>query len=516
MNIHLFKKYQNILFVVSSLLVSCYLFWGTGLHGDDLMVVSTLSGNDFGSFLRMERASLMLMMPSGYYLFWWAYVFTGPDMLWVYDAIKWLSCVLSIIFVYRFALHYLPCNRALLAALLFVFNPVHEVTMYWYMTAPYVLTPSIIMLSHHYVRQEKYKKGFLVGCLGSFMYYVSPPYSIGLAAIFLLEKSYKKSLIFLLPGLLYISYYFAISFTYPSSEHRITHGMTMGHLVKTYLLQIPAFFDSLIGPSFWMKIYYSIGAIELFSLFLALLVIVFMIQNLGAERSKISLSLLGGLITVLLFSFGIYAIADILGHRAFNLGNRLSVYGSLLIAFLLASIPLTRGWLALLAVCFVIPTFGLSDHWKSWNVTQNKIISSVKNNQDLKNLTESDTLLVADNMYSKLGPFSHIDFFNMPWNVDAIFRKVVKSKNIIPLNTYVHFDGHYLIDEKSDLSIEIVKDIYLYKSADNTLIKISPQQLPDILAKRPPEIRHWVQLVKGPWIEDIISNLSPRFAAVVK
>ena len=119
-------------------------------------------------------------------------------------------------------------------------------------------------------------------------------------------------------------------------------------------------------------------------------------------------------------------------------------------------------------------------------------------------------------MYSKLGPFSHIDFFNMPWNVDAIFRKVVKSKNIIPLNTYVHFDGHYLIDEKSDLSIEIVKDIYLYKSADNTLIKISPQQLPDILAKRPPEIRHWVQLVKGTWIEDIISNLSPRFAAVVK
>ena len=228
------------------------------------------------------------------------------------------------------------------------------------------------------------------------------------------------------------------------------------------------------------------------------------------------MSLLGGLIAVLMLSFGIFAIADILGHRAFNLGDRLSVYGSLLIAFLVTSIPLSRGFLALLAICFVLPTFGLSDHWKSWNVTQNKIISRVKNNQDLKHLTESDALLVADNMYSKLGPFSHIDFFNMPWNVDAIFKSVVISKNIIPLNTYVHFDGHWLIDDKADVSVEIIKDIYLYRSTDDTLIKISPEQLPDILASRPREIRHWAQLVKGTWIADIIINLSPRFAAVIK
>lgn len=516
MNIDILKIYKYIIFTVASLIICGYLFYNTGLHGDDMTVASQFTGMSLKSFLSMQRAGVMLVGPVAYYSYWWAYAFVGVDALWVYDAIKWFSCVLSIIFVYRFSLDYLQRDRALLVALLFVFNPVHEVTMYWYMVAAYVLTPSIIMLAHHYVRNEKYSRGFLVGCLGSFMGYVSPPYGIGLAAIFILEKSYKKALIFMLPALLYISYYFTIFIIQPSAEHRISHGLTIGHLIKNYLLEIPAFFDSLIGPSFWLKIYYSIGAISFFSLVLALLVVIFMVKNLRTERSKIPPSLLGGLIVVLLLSFGIFAIADIFGYRAFNLGDRLSVYGSLLIAFLVATIPLNRRFLALLAICFVLPTFGLSDHWKSWNATQIKIINRIKNNQDLKDLSESDTLLVADNMYSKLGPFSHIDFFNMPWNVDAILKPVVKCKNVIPLNTYIHFDGHQLIDDTSYISIEIVKDIYLYKSADDTLTKITPEQLSDILAKRPIEIRHWVQMLKGTRVGAFISDLSPRFAAVIK
>ena len=56
-----------------------------------------------------------------------------------------------------------------------------------------------------------------------------------------------------------------------------------------------------------------------------------MIKNARFEKCKISASLLGGLVAVCLLSFGMFAISDIMGHRAFNLGNRLSVYGSLLI-----------------------------------------------------------------------------------------------------------------------------------------------------------------------------------------
>jgi hypothetical protein len=368
------------------------------------------------------------------------------------------------------------------------------------------------MLSHHYVRHEKYSMGFLAGCLGSFMWYISPPYGIGLAVIFLLEKSYKKALIFILPALLYIGYYFTISAIHPSAEHRISHGMTMGHLMKNYLLEIATYFDSLIGPSFWLKVYYSIASIEFLSMALAAFIIVFMIRNARFEKCKISASLLGGLVAVCLLSFGMFAISDIMGHRAFNLGNRLAVYGSLLIAFLVASISSNRILLPIVAICFVLPTFGLSDHWKSWNASQIQIIDNVRNNQDLKKLTVSDTLLVTDNMYSKLGPFAHIEFFNMPWNVVTIFKPVVKCKNILPLNSYVYLKGQRLIDDKSFVNIEVNKDLYLYKSGSDQLIKISPEQLPEILANRPREIRHWVQFFKDTWIETAITRLSPRLS----
>jgi hypothetical protein len=154
----------------------------------------------------------------------------------------------------------------------------------------------------------------------------------------------------------------------------------------------------------------------------------------------------------------------------------------------------------------------LSDHWKSWNASQIQIIDNVQNNQDFKKLTASDTLLVADNMYSRLGPFSHIEFFNMPWNVDTIFKPIVKCKNILPLNSYVYLKDQRLIDDKSFVNIEVNKDLYLYKSGNDQLIKISPEQLPEILANRPREIRHWVQFFKDTWIETAITRLSPRLS----
>lgn len=502
---------KNIIFIFASILFCGYLFYATGLHGDDMSVISDFSGMTWTSFFDASRAGVALTGLGSYYLFWWAYVLVGLDAQWLYDAIKWLSCIFSIIFVYRFALDYLPVDRALLAASLFVFNPAHEVTMYWYMTATYVLTPAIIMLSHHYVRHEKYRKAIFIGSIGSFMGYVSPPYGIGLAIIFVLEKAYKKSIVFILPSLLYILYYFLIFILYPSAEQRIHHGLSIDYLAKNYLLQIPAFFDSLIGPSFWLKIYYAINAIKPLSLVIAILCIVFLIKNTCFKRCKFSLSLFGGLVAVLLVSFGCFAIADILGHRAFNLGDRLSVYGSLLIAFLVAFTQINRGLLVLTAICFILPTFGLSDHWKSWNANQIKLIEKVKNNQDLKKLNESDTLLVADNMYSKLGPFSHIDFFSMPWNVDAIFKPVVKSK-IIPLNTYIYLKDNRIIDDKSNVSVEVSNGLYLYQSGNDKLIKISLEQLPKILANRPVEIRHWIQIFKGSWVANFIEKLSPRFS----
>jgi hypothetical protein len=67
-----------------------------------------------------------------------------------------------------------------------------------------------------------------------------------------------------------------------------------------------------------------------------------------------------------------------------------------------------------------------------------------------------------------------------------------------------------LIDDKSFVSVGVTNDMYLYRSKYDTLVKITPEQLPGILAQRPLELRHWVQLFKGSWLETAIIKLSPR------
>ena len=429
---------------------------------------------------------------------------------------KCMAHMASIWLIYRFAIDYLPKDRALLTSILFVFNPMHEVTTYWYMTAPYILSPALIMYAHNLVRHRSYTKSLIFGVLGSFMGYMSPPYAFGLAIIFLVEKAYKKTLIFLAPGVAYVIYYFWIAGLHPAAEHRLQHNMTLGTWLRNCVVQVMSFFDSSIGPSFFLKIWWSINSIGLLSLCLAIIVCIVMFSNFRSQHRPIPTSLLWGLVAVLVLSFGMVSLADIYGNRIFNLGNRLSVYGALLMTFLVMSIPLSRKLMVVLAFAFVLPIFGLSDHWKSWNAHQETVIQKIKDNTELSQLGENDIVLVLGNMYSRLGPFSHIDFLSMPWVITAIFQETVKTKAIMPLNTYAYVDGDRVVDPKSLVSIEIKKDFYLYDSESNRLEKFSTAELPDILARRPLEIRHWIQLFKGTGVESVITYMSPRLSYIFR
>jgi len=457
----------------------------------------------------------MFGLPS-YYLFWWAYQFLNEDSLWVYDVVKWLAHILSVWLVYRFASDYLPKDRAFLAALLFIFNPVHDATEYWYMTVSYVLMPALIMFAHCMVREGRYAKGMAIGILGSFMTYASPPYSFGLSIIFFVEKSYKKAVIVLVPGILYVIYYFSIAALVPSVEHRLDHSLSLLALGKNYVLQIISFVDSAVGPTFLFKIWWAVSSIGMISLMLAAVVVLCTASYFRSERGCISISMLWGLLAVLLLSFGMLSLTGQFTQIAFNLGNRITVYGSLLIAFLVASLPRSRMLVAAIAVIFVVPAFGLSDHWKTWNEQQKNVIRAIKANPELARLNRSDILLVWGNMYSRLGPFSHIEFFSQPWVVRTIFKDAVKPDNVKALPPYVYFDGKFLIDPKFGERVEITRNTYLYNSVEDRLVGVSSDELRDILAKRPPEIRHWIQLIGNGSIRSAILQLSPRLDYLFK
>jgi len=186
------------------------------------------------------------------------------------------------------------------------------------------------------------------------------------------------------------------------------------------------------------------------------------------------------------------------------------VYGSLLIAFLLALLPVNKKTILFFALIFIFPVFGLSDYWKSWNVHQKGIIENIKSNASLRSLEPESTLLVTGNIYSKLGPFSHIEFFSMPWVVNSIFHDRVKSRRVVGLAPYIELDHDSLVDLKFGDKYPLGRKIYVYNSEANTVSPITLAAIPLLLADRPKEIRHWVQLAKGTWIESGIESLSPR------
>ena len=505
------KKNSTVFFYILATLA--LLLFDTGLHGDDYIVISNLEKSDTLGFLNLEGARIMAFNIVTYYSFWWSYFLLGNEYQWGYDLIKIVAHAISIFFVYKFSTDYLPKDRAVLVSLIFILYPLHDTTAYWYMTAPYILIPATILYAHHLIRNNKSALGFFVSMLGAFSYYISPPYIFGLSVIFLFEKNFKKAIIFVTPGVLYVAYYFWIKLHYVGVERRINSDLGVSDFFKQMLIQPLSFLESALGPSYWLKVSYAIESISLVSAIIIAVISVFAFLKVKkiSKTTLLSKSLLAGLISVLILSFGMYALTGLYSHSAFNLGNRSTVYGSLLIAFLLATLlPANKKSVVFLLIIFLAPVFGLSDHWKSWNSHQKIVIENIKNNQKLKEIETNSTLIVTGNIYSKLGPFAHIEFFSMPWSVSAIFKDSVRTKNIVALTPYVVINDDYLIDPKFRGKYLLKDKLYVYDSEKDLVKAISAKDVPELIKHQPIIVRHWVQLFKDTWVQNIVVWLSPR------
>ena len=511
------KKNSTVFFYILATLA--LLLFDTGLHGDDYIVITNLEKSDTLGFLNLEGASIMAFNIVTYYSFWWPYFLFGNEYQWAYDLIKIVAHSISIYFVYKFSSDYLPKDRAILVSLIFLLYPLHDTTAYWYMTTPYIFIPATILYAHYLIRNNKTTLGFFVSMLGAFSYYISPPYIFGLSLIFLFEKNFKKAIIFVTPGVLYVAYYFWIKLHYAGVESRINSDLSILDFLKQMLIQPLSFLESAIGPSYWLKVFYAIESIGFISIIIITMILIFSfirVKSFSKVR-KLPKSLYIGLISVLLLSFGMFALTGLYSHSAFNLGNRTTVYGSLFIAFLLAALlPANKKSAIFLLIIFLAPVFGLSDHWKNWNENQKVVIENIKNNQDLKEIESDSTLIITGNLYSKLGEYSHIEFFSMPWNVNAIFHNNTKTKTIVAITPYTEIREGYLVDPKFSGKYSLNNKLYVYDSENDIVREISSVDLPELIEQQPKLIRHWVQLFKDTWIEDVVVWLSPRLVYLFK
>ncbi len=291
------------------------------------------------------------------------------------------------------------------------------------------------------------------------------------------------------------------------------HDSSLFVILKQYILQIGTFIDSSMGISFLFKVYYSILDNSLFSSIVAIILTIAFYINFNSNRDKVNLKLVLSLVFVLLFAFGIFSLTGFYPQIAFNLGDRVTIFGSLLISYLIVILVYRANRVLATAITavFIFSILGLSNHWKEWNQEQLKIIGNISKNKDIRAIPNDEVIFVSHNQYSKLGELSHIEFFAE--GIPQYIFKVALNKDlkISTINKRFIYSDSKLIDTKYNTSYNVKNFIYVYDSLNNKVLKIEKEDINKYIASLPKDNRHWIQLLdKDSFITKVVLYLMPR------
>ena len=313
----MFKKGSLII----ALLLFSYLYISTGSHSDDIIHIVYIKNNIYDVLANIFTDSLYLKaVPIMIYDFLQFYFFDFGSIY--FDIIKILTSFFSFFLIYLFMIDYMKSSKAFLFSLIFVLFPIHDATNYWTVGQYLLITLVLVMSSHKLIAKDKIIEGSLLGLVASFSGYSTPPYFFGLSFIFLLNKEYKKFIIFLIPQLIYIVYYFIISNIFSTQVIKGNADFSLLSLSKQYILQVGTFIDSFIGPSFWFKIYYSFIQLSILSIVIGIILVLLFYKYYKIEKDKINKELLISISAIVLLAFGIFALTGMYPQIVFNLGNR--------------------------------------------------------------------------------------------------------------------------------------------------------------------------------------------------
>lgn len=501
------NKFNVVIF-----LFLCYLYYNTGIHSDDYIFLNILDNKNFIEVINLIFTSPLYLKNSIVILFDFLQFHFFEYNLIYYDSIKVITSFFIFYIVYIFSKDYVSNCKAILFSLIFILFPIHDSTNYWVVGQYLLLTLAFIMMSHYLINNNKFTVGFFIGIIGVFASYSSLPFSFGLSVIFILKKQYKKFIIFIIPQLIYIIYYFSISKLFNAQAIKGSSDFSIMSLIKQFILQIATFIDASIGPSFWLKIYYSIIQVTIPSIIIGTILIGLFYKYYQVKKEPINKLLFISFVMITLFAFGIFTLTGMYPQIAFNLGNRVTIYGSLLVSFLIVVFVLNNKKVATLVFSvFIFSTLGISDHWKNWNKIQSQIIDNISQNKDIENFDKTKQLFVTYNQYSKFGDLTHIEFFAQGMATHIFKLATKKDYKVSTLNRRFVYEDNYILDKKYRVKIEINDIVHVYDSKVNKLLAVKKEDIQDYINTLPKNNRHWVQLLdKDHFIMKIVLKLMPR------
>jgi len=235
------------------------------------------------------------------------------------------------------------------------------------------------------------------------------------------------------------------------------------------------------------------------------------------QKEKIDTDLLVSLLVIALSALGMFSLTGFYPQMTFNLGNRVTIYGSILVSFILVIYFMNnKSGATLVFSIFIFSTLGISDHWKDWNKSQLQVIESISQNKQILNFDRDLQLFITYNQYSKLGDLSHIEFLSQGM-AHTVF-KIATGENykVSTLNRRFVSNDEWLIDKKLGTKIKINEEVNVYDSKSNILVKIKKDDIQEYINKLPNNSRHWLQLLdRDNFIMKIVLRLMPRLEYAV-
>ncbi len=484
-----------------------YALHGVGVCCDDFAQIDIRSGP---APVEEWWATPALIATHGFVYRWFGY-----DNFWLYDALKigWVALAYGL--VYRFGLLWFTPARAAFFAALFIFFPSHDSTNFWYSNQYLTLTSAFLLFAFYLAERGRYAGAAALSALGSFESYGSPPWAIGLSLVFLLQRKYRAAAALLVPQLVYVAYYLALTESYGKGSKRLPSAWNPEALVKQFVLQVLGGLDAVLGPSLVLKTWWSIASLTLVSAGVGVLIWFLIVRDRPEPAApRIPAALWAGVLAVAAGGYGIFALTGAYPQSAFGMGNRVTIYASFAVAFALAALPLPRIAHAALAGVLVFATLGVSDHWRAWRSVQDRTMAAIAANPRLgSGELGTGTVFVVGRDYSRLGPLAHIAFFTETWAADAVFKFALGEKktfSVVPLTARFRVVPEGLQDARQGTIYPVSERIDVYLAETDSLTSVERRDLDRFVDQLQWPPRHWIHLIDVPWLRALILQWMPQ------
>ncbi|MCM8790629.1 MAG: hypothetical protein NC938_02905 [Candidatus Omnitrophica bacterium] len=503
-------KNDRLLFLLYILII-IYLMWNTGLVSDDFDIMARVKGKSLVEALIPKSTIMFVETPLGYLFFYIWYYFASAWNSAIVDVMKIVYIILAFYMIYKFFSIYFDNRHAMLTSFLFLFFPSHDATVYWFMVQYLTLSFAFYLYAYYLTQREQLLPAFLFALAGSFISYGSPIIAVSLFMLTVLNRHVKKGFILLVPNVIYSVYYIVIAKMISIGVDKLPKRPDIYAIAKQFVLQMATFADAVLGPSMWLKIYYAFVQLSFASVIIGILATGLYYALYDKIKTQRDTKLVISLFSMTIVAFFVLSLTGLYPQLAFNLGNRVTIFGSLLVVYLLISAGIQRGIGAILFAVFIFAILGISDHWKSWNAHQQTVIYKMATNKDLAEYSGTEIVFISGNQYSKYGPISNIEFLSEWFVAGPVLKLALGSQaNGAPINKRFRYANNLLTDPKNDVAVKVREYINVYDSENDIFFKLYAKDINSYIASLPYDKRHWVELVDSSLLRDMIKWLMPR------